>query len=73
MKWEIVVLKVTTKHIVYKYILWFLDMKTKVFKAGDFVIWYFVLVTCFASDQKFDSDQLKIKLWAGRGTYLHML
>ena len=36
-------------------------MKTKVFKAGDFVLLYVVFVTSF------DSDQLRIKLWAGRG------
>ena len=36
-------------------------METKVFKAGDFVLLYVVFVTSF------DSDQLRIKLWAGRG------
>ena len=47
-----------SKHI---YILQFLNMETKVFKAGDFVLLYVVFVTSF------DSDQLRIKLWAGRG------
>ena len=36
-------------------------METKVFKAGDFVLLYVVFVTSF------DSNQLRFKLWAGRG------
>ena len=42
-------------------------METKVFKAGDFVLLYVEFITSFDSDQQFDSDQLRIKLWAGRG------
>ena len=54
-----------SKHI---YILQFLNMETKVFnKAGDFVLLYVVFITSFDSDQQFDLDQLRIKLWAGRG------
>ena len=30
-------------------------------------IYYFVLITSFDSIQQFDSEQLRIKLWAGRG------
>ena len=36
-------------------------METKVFKAGGFALLYVVFVTSF------DSDQLRIKLLAGRG------
>ena len=42
-------------------------METKVFKAGDFVLLYVEFITSFDSDQQFDSDQLRIKLLAGRG------
>ena len=42
-------------------------MEKKVLKAGDFVRYYFIFITSFDSDQKFDLDQLRIKLWAGGG------
>ena len=42
-------------------------METKVFKAEDFVLLYVEFITSFDSDQQFDSDQLRIKLLAGRG------